>query len=448
MPALEFETSGGSSGRAVNMDQLISRGAQLFFAETFRGNGRTCGSCHPASNNFTIDPAFIATLPANDPLFVAEFNPALAQLERPALMRQFGLILENLDGLEDPTNKFVMRRGAPHARHAGVAAAGPDPATDAGGDDGLVGRRGARTGSLREFATGAVIQHFTRRLNRVEGTDFRLPRSRELDAMEAFQLSLGRERDFNLANTTFLDTNVETGKQLFVNGNPDPTQGGGRCAVCHDNGGALLQNVRTNNNFNTNVEDVPHPARQVQNFPIDGGFGRTPANADGSFGNRAFNTASVVEAADTPPFFHNNVVTTLRGVVDFYTGPEFNNPRPLALQFSFNETQRNQITNFMRGINTLQNIDVATRELREILTNRRDPRREQDTRLQTAFGDTTDGINVLNQGGIYPDAVAKLTEARNLIAQAQQAGGSQRRTLVQQAIGKLNEARALVATSS
>src|SRR5438132_11070587 len=108
-PALEFETSGGSSGRGVNMDRHISRGARLFFEETFRGNGRTCGTCHPANNNFTIDPEFIAALPANDPLFVAEFNPALAQLEKPPLMRQFGLILENVDGLEDPTNKFVMR---------------------------------------------------------------------------------------------------------------------------------------------------------------------------------------------------------------------------------------------------------------------------------------------------------------------------------------------------
>ena len=44
---------------------------------------------------------------------MAEFNPALAQLERPALMRQFGLILENLDGFSSPTTKFVMR-GVPH----------------------------------------------------------------------------------------------------------------------------------------------------------------------------------------------------------------------------------------------------------------------------------------------------------------------------------------------
>ncbi|MBC8119685.1 MAG: hypothetical protein H7X75_08945, partial [Burkholderiaceae bacterium] len=102
-----------AAANAVPLDNLISQGARLFFDGRFAGNGRTCGTCHPRSNNLTIDVAFIASLPANDPLFVAEFNPALAQLERPALMRQFGLILENLDGLDDPTNKFVMR-SVPH----------------------------------------------------------------------------------------------------------------------------------------------------------------------------------------------------------------------------------------------------------------------------------------------------------------------------------------------
>src|SRR5262245_15594865 len=67
-------------------------GANMFFRETFEGNGRTCASCHRVERNFTIDAAFIATLPANDPLFVAERNPTLANLERPAQMRARGQI--------------------------------------------------------------------------------------------------------------------------------------------------------------------------------------------------------------------------------------------------------------------------------------------------------------------------------------------------------------------
>ncbi len=66
---------------------LIARGREIFFNETFDGNGRTCGTCHRAERNFTIDPAFISTLPADDALFVAERNPVLAKLERPVLLR-------------------------------------------------------------------------------------------------------------------------------------------------------------------------------------------------------------------------------------------------------------------------------------------------------------------------------------------------------------------------
>src|SRR2546429_190214 len=190
-------------------------------------------------------------------------------------MRRFGLILENLDGFDDPTNKFVMR-GVPHTLGLQVSLTQdptqqPMPPAEMTGwsGDGAPG-----TGSLREFAIGAVTQHFTKRLDRVEGTDFRLPRPRELDAMEAFQLSLGRDRDFDLSKITFRDSNVETGKSLFVNGSGDTINAGGTCAGCHGNAGALNALGR-NGNVNTNVEDVPHPARSIQPFPKDGGFGRS-----------------------------------------------------------------------------------------------------------------------------------------------------------------------------
>jgi cytochrome c peroxidase len=442
----DMDAASASSGGSVKLDKLISKGAKLFFEETFKGNGRTCGTCHPASNNLTIDPAFIATLPANDPLFVAEFNPALALLERPTLMRQFGLILENLDGLDNPTKKFVMR-GVPHTlglqvsleRDTGLIPPAPAEMTGWSGD----GAPGA--GSLRDFAIGAVTQHFTKSLNRFEGTDFKLPKEHQLDAMEAFQLSLGRDVDFNLAKITFTDAAVNTGKSLFVNGGGDPNFTG-TCNFCHTNAGALSAGLgNQNRNFNTNVEDKDHPARTVLDFPKDGGFGQA-LNAAGTFGNQTFNTASVVEAADTAPFFHNNIESTLEDVVRFYTGPEFNAPRP-GTGFSFDATQVKRIANFMRGVNTLDNINVAKRELDEILANNNNPRSEQDTRLQTAFDATQDAIDVLTGEGLFPSAVTHLTTARNRISAAQvNTNAAQRRALVQQAIGKLVEARAAVAT--
>ena len=170
-------------------------------------------------------PPLSRTLPANDPLFVAEFNPALAQLERPALMRSFGLILENLDGFSNPTTKFVMR-GVPHTLGLQVSLEQdttlvPAPAEMTGwsGDGapgtGLVARFRDRRGDAAFHEASST---------RVAGTDFTLPKAHQLDAMEAFQLSLGRSRDVDLSRVTFqaTTTNLNAGKDLFINGGGDP----------------------------------------------------------------------------------------------------------------------------------------------------------------------------------------------------------------------------------
>jgi hypothetical protein len=302
-------------------------------------------------------------------------------------------------------------------------------------------------GSLREFANGAVTQHFTKSLNRIPGTDFRLPTAHQLDAMEAFQLSLGRSTDFDLTKITFNDANVAEGERLFVEGGTNPNAGG-RCANCHANAGAIAPNGQ-NRNFTTNVEDdLTHPARLEEDFPFDGGFGQAPTNPNGSIGNQAFNLAPVVEAADTPPFFHNNLKDTLQGVMDFYNGDVFNTPRAPTAQFDFIPAQDAQIVGFMRGINTLQNIDVARRALKEIKDNKKgNPRPETDRRLQTAFEEIDDAVRVLTEGGIFGTAKNRLIVARNLVSQAQLSNDpAQRQSLVQSAIAEIDTARGMVAT--
>jgi hypothetical protein len=72
----------------LDLDTCV--GGDLFLRETFDGNGRTCATCHPVDHSFTIDPDFIATLPGTSPLFVAETQEALAQVEVPDMMRRFG----------------------------------------------------------------------------------------------------------------------------------------------------------------------------------------------------------------------------------------------------------------------------------------------------------------------------------------------------------------------
>ena len=198
-------------------DPLVARGAQLFFNETFGGNGRTCGTCHRADNNLTIDPAFIATLPQSDPLFVAENNPALANLENPQLLRTRGLILENVDGFDDPTHKFVMR-GVPHTlslsltNGIGNAFGGPPDHRLGWGGDGGPGRS-----TLQQFAFGAIMQHFTKSLARRPGVDFRLPTQEELDALEAFQLFTGRQAAVDFFSQFPTDAGAFNGSQQFLN---------------------------------------------------------------------------------------------------------------------------------------------------------------------------------------------------------------------------------------
>jgi cytochrome c peroxidase len=440
VPDVEVDRAGAQAG-AVPLDVLIQQGSRLFSTETFGGNGRTCATCHPPSNDFTIDPGFIAGLPPDDPLFVAEFVPELAQLERPRLMREWGLILENLDGLEDPANKFVMR-SVPHT--IGLGPSLPQDTSLTGGPAQMTGWSGdgaPGSGTLRDFATGAVAQHLTRSLARVPGTDFVPPTEQQLDALEAFQLSVGRDADPDLSTMSFLDPDVEAGKAIFVNGTGDP-QAGGKCNACHANGGALNSSGE-NRNFDTNVEDMPHPAQALEAFPRDGGFGQAQA-ADGSFGDREFNTASVIEAADTPPFFHNNAAGTLEDVVRFYAGPEFNGPRAESGRFAFSEAQVAQLSNFMRALNVLQNIDVSRRELGKVLSLNGNPQPEVQQRLEAARLDTNDAFQVLAEGGVFPAAMEEASRARQLIGEAQAASGDAMRSSVEQAIARLDAARALI----
>ena len=141
-------------------DPVVEAGRKLFFEETFGGNGRTCGTCHRAELNFTIDADFIRRLPASDPLFVGE-RPPLLGLENPVLMRTRGLILENLDGFDQPG----VLRSVPHTLGLGLSV-GPAaglPETLKGAT-GWSGDGAPDDGTLERFAVGEVVQHFTKSL--------------------------------------------------------------------------------------------------------------------------------------------------------------------------------------------------------------------------------------------------------------------------------------------
>ena len=410
---------------------LIAKGRQIFFYETFDGNGRTCGTCHRAEDNFAISPAFIATLPDDDPLFVAETNPNLAaNFENPRLMREFGLIVENLDGFGDLENVFTMR-GVPHtlALNTSIDSA-QGPRTGWSGD----GAPG--DGSLRAFATGAVIQHFPRTLGRVAGVDFRLPTEAELDALEAFQLSLGRQKDPELP-LLLRGVVASRGQEIFL----DNTLG--KCNACHFNAGAngdpqIFGPDAGNLNFDTGVEDLPDQPADLTGelVPVDDGFG-VP-------GDGTFNTPTLIEAADTGPFFHNNSVETIEGAVAFYNGDAFNNSPAGQLLIgatgsgiNLDATQVVAVSAFLRVINALENI----RSTDDLLQRSQHERRyHSGESLRIALAEIDDAISVLAGGGLHADAVNHLKKAHRFTRKAGHSFFS-RTKLTEWALDELERAR-------
>jgi cytochrome c553 len=409
-------TSGGVRAQQTPEQRaLIEEGRKLFFEETFEGNGRTCGTCHPANNNFTIDPAFVRSLPGKDPLFIVKSTKELKDLEIKQFLRQ-GTILENLDGLD----QAGVMRGVPHTLALGTSTS--TGRTGWSGD-------GSPEASLRSFATGAVIQHFPRTLNRVPGVDFRLPTEHELDAMEAFQLSLGRQGPPPaIAALMFDDDTVDLGRDLFIASTARDGSVRG-CGGCHVNGG-------TNNGArDTGVAKLPNaPACELavgKGVPGDGGQQATPIftmthqqlckkgkkkTAIVFRGDGTFDVPPVIEAADTPPFFHNNAVAKLEDAVAFYTTDTFNDSAAGdGRAFVLAKDEINAIGAFLRALNALENIRSSNAYAQRSI----DPEElaPLDELVELAIAETTDAIEVLTKGPIklYPIAVAALKDARTAL---------------------------------
>jgi hypothetical protein len=212
-------------------------------------------------------------------------------------------------------------------------------------------------GEMRLFALGAIVQHFTKDLQRRPGIDFRVPSNLELDALLAFQLSLGRQKEANLASMTFKSPVVEKGKEVFqtLDFTSAPALGSkvgtSFCVICHVNAGATSALAPGPNDLvDSGVEDLAlSPALLIKldefgseeaalyELPIDGGFGKPklddvpygPVVKYGTItgqghGDGRFDSQVLIEAAATPPYFHDNSSPTLETAVSFYCSKEFN----------------------------------------------------------------------------------------------------------------------------
>ncbi len=416
-------------------------GADLFFRETFDGNDRTCGSCHPAHHNFTIDAEFIATLNHDDPLFVSEYRPELEALELPELLRDHGLVRVNADGFDDLTNKFVMR-SVSHTLSLATSVTPPPPGPDPAraidltpfppnhrtgwGGDGAPGN-----GELLDFTEGAIVQHGTRSLTRALGSDFRLPTEAERAAITSFMFNLGRKNELDLRTVQLTDAAAERGRVSFLSGAARD------CSTCHFGAGAntvLLdsqqQIIFVNFTFDVGTEAARLPVLSELGIPFDGGFGVRPLdrNGDGvtdAFGNGAFNTPPLIEAADTGPFFHTNSAETIEDAIRFYTTPEFGRSpaggapalsRPEGGPFDLDDAEIDELGRLLRVLNAAFNLQQAIVRI-EALQHIDDAYGRQFPSVQRGLieltkAEVSDALRVLRDvPDLNTDVQASLTEA-------------------------------------
>ena len=431
---------------------LVARGEDIFFNETFSGNGRTCVTCHRPEDNWRITPAFIATLPDDDPLFAHEFMPEFKEnFEKADLLREWGLILMNPNGFGDLENDFVMRtvnslrsvrtsvEGMPHEGMENQLDF-MEPLTGWAGD----GAPG--DGSLRSFAIGAIIQHMPKTLAREPGVDFRLPTGEELDALEAFMLTLGRQEELSLPLPLKGELALR-GQDLFI----DRENKNGRCNVCHINAGAssLQASVLPQGRI-VNLGSIVHatgeefaPGKPTELIPLDDGYKDT----------HQFNTPPVVEAADAGPLFHSGFVKSVEEAVDIYNLDTFRNSevgvalsRRFGTETNLSASEVLAIGAFLRVINALDNI----RETIELLQTSLEKGLLENARarelIRRAAYETEDAIIVLDGVNLHPLAVGRLRKAEELIYSAREATFT-RGNLVRNALAELQHAREMLIES-
>lgn len=455
------------------VSQSICAGADIFFRETFNGNGRTCGTCHPVANNTTLDVPFISALHdsnPNDPLFVFETNPALRDLESSDLLN-FAAILENVDGFQDPTHRFVSR-SVSHVLSLSTSIT-PDPADGTANPPvertGWSGDGAPDDGSLRSFLAGAIKQHFTKDLARRPDIDFRLPTDQEAELTRTFQLSLGRLNELNLEQVRIFDEQGEQGRLVFL----DPQRG--RCNVCHTNAGANFIDSGKNRNFDSGIRagsSVTFVTRgEVDGNPLeDGGFGGAELEhpnlenfgSVNAFGDGTFSPPPLIEAADTAPFFHNAFRATdkqgaggdIDGAVGFYATPAFkDSPGAKLLDQRFGAPLDLQpldsaaIARFLRILNAAFNIDIANQRLQAanaLVSSFNDTRADiQQRLLQLAVAELDDALEDISTG-MYADAREQLNGAKDQIALGLAATmWSERQNHIASAISQCTSARAL-----
>ena len=120
----------------------------------------------------------------------------------------------------------------------------------------------------------------------------------------------------------------------------------------------------------------------------------------------------LVEAADTGPFFHSNVVITIEEAVNFYNSTQFNTEPGFGAQIgqiNLEATEVAAVGAFLRVINALENIRSSI----NLETRARNARFLHDTveLLKLSIAELQDAVDVLHGAGLHPEAQQKLRKA-------------------------------------
>ncbi len=318
--------------RGIDRDKIIEalqvlRGGLIFHFEKFRGNGRTCATCH-RGESFDLKPADVQRLHArrpNDPLFLADgsddgLGNGATRIKEDATIRITFNLPPNITIVEDPSIRQVtMVRAVPSLLNITKLE--------------TIFMLDGRQTNLQSQALGAVNDH---------AQPGRQPTQSELDALALFQQK---------------DPHFYTTRELYEysRGGPPPTIPAGNteserrgraffepdtaCGSCHF--GPMLNESTAGRlgavfNFGngTRIRGIRVPTDNVAGLPMltyrctnpttgvvtntrTADPGRALATGICTDVNQ-FRTSTLWGINESAPYFHNNSAATLEEVMDQY----------------------------------------------------------------------------------------------------------------------------------
>jgi hypothetical protein len=153
-----------------------------------------------------------------------------------------------------------------------------------------------------------------------------------------------------------------------------------------------------------------------------------------------------VEAADTPPFFHNNAVNTIEDAVGFYFSPTFQaSPSSFFIFNQLSTAQQGDLAAFLRVINSAANIDEVRKRVQYIKKVRSAGNTDL---LNIAIADTRDARTVLSAKELSPNVQKQLSNAEAQLKSALKDADKNRPTTMTKVLNLLDKARAALFTDT